>query len=103
MYTSLATDASGKVHISYYDYDNSNLKYATNASGAWVTTTVDSDGVVGLYTSIAIDSGVKVHISYYDYDNYDLKYARNASGAWVTATVDSSALCVNNSWTLSPI
>ena len=91
MYTSLATDASGKVHISYYDYDNSNLKYATNASGAWVTTTVDSDGVVGLYTSIAVDSSDMVHISYisyYDYDNYDLKYATNASGEWVTTTVD---------------
>ena len=96
-YASLAIDASGKVHISYYEriYDEDdeygNLKYATNASGAWVTTTIDSDGVVGLYTSIAVDSSDMVHISYisyYDYDNYDLKYATNASGEWVTTTVD---------------
>ncbi len=35
---------------------------ATNASGAWVTSTIDSAGNVGSNTSIAIDSNNKVHI-----------------------------------------
>jgi hypothetical protein len=88
--TSVATDSNNKVHISYYDATNGNLKYATNASGSWVIQTVDSAGDVGGYTSIATDSNNKVHISYYDATNHDLKYTTNASGSWITQTVDSA-------------
>jgi len=88
-YSSIATDSNNKVHISYYDNTNYDLKYATNASGSWETYTIDSEGDVGWYTSIAIDSNNKVHISYHDYTNYDLKYATNASGSWETYTIDS--------------
>ena len=49
---SITLDSSGKVHISYFDYTNGDLKYATNASGAWVTIVVDSAGNVGRYNSI---------------------------------------------------
>jgi hypothetical protein len=87
--TSIATDSNNKVHISYYDATNGDLKYATNTSGSWVIQTVDSAGNVGGYTSIAVDSNNKVHISYYDATNGDLKYATNTSGSWVTQTVDS--------------
>ena len=47
-YASLVLDAEEKVHISYFDSYNYDLKYATNKSGAWVAETVDSDGDVGL-------------------------------------------------------
>jgi hypothetical protein len=88
--TSLALDASGKVHISYHDLTNGDLKYATNASGAWKTFTLDAAGTVGWYTSLAIDAAGKVHISYHDLTNNDLKYATNASGAWKTSTIDAA-------------
>ncbi|MBI4650759.1 tandem-95 repeat protein [Candidatus Desantisbacteria bacterium] len=88
-YNSIAVDSNDKIHISYYDDSNKDLKYATNSSGLWITTTVDSYGYVGQYTSIAVDSNDKIHISYYDDSNNDLKYATNASGSWVTTTVDS--------------
>ena len=84
-YTSIAVDKSGKVHISYHDNDNDSLKYATNASGSWVTTTIDSNGYD---TSIALDSSDKVYIS--SSSEEALKYATNASGSWTTATVDSN-------------
>ncbi|HDH04776.1 MAG TPA: choice-of-anchor D domain-containing protein, partial [Nitrospirae bacterium] len=81
--SAIAIDSLDNVHISYYDYDynsidkyDGNLKYATNASGTWVTQTVDS--YEGMSTSIAIDSLDNVHISYYDSTNGDLKYATNA-------------------------
>ncbi|MFH0791036.1 MAG: choice-of-anchor U domain-containing protein [Candidatus Omnitrophota bacterium] len=94
-YSSIAIDSSDKVHISYSDCSNgwgySNLKYTTNASGTWITTTVDSSGDTGGEPSIAIDSSNNVHISYLDRSNNDeLKYATNASGIWATTTIDSS-------------
>lgn len=77
-YTSLAVDGQNKVHISYYDRTNGDLKYATNASGSWQTYTIDSQGDVGGDTSIAVDGQNKIHISYFDYTNKSLKYATNA-------------------------
>ncbi|MDO8282508.1 MAG: PKD domain-containing protein, partial [Thermodesulfovibrionia bacterium] len=88
IYTSIAVDSSNKVHISYIAFFQ--LKYATNASGSWMTTAVDSGGSSYQYTSIAIDSSDKVHISYRDATNLDLKYASNASGSWMTTAVDST-------------
>jgi hypothetical protein len=85
---SIAIDSNNRVHISYSDDTNGDLKYATNVSGSWVISTIDSAGVVGWDSSIAIDSNKKVHISYYSYDNV-LKYATNASGYWVTSAIDS--------------
>ncbi|MBI4689418.1 MAG: hypothetical protein HY754_03995 [Nitrospirae bacterium] len=34
-YNSIAIDSNNKVHISYYDDTNDNLKYVTNSSGSW--------------------------------------------------------------------
>ena len=67
MGASLALDTSGHAHISYQDYENRDLKYATNVSGSWVTTTVDSYGWVGFTSSIAIDASGHVHIIYFDF------------------------------------
>jgi len=87
--TSIAIDSSGHVHISYQRYTT--LKYATNATGSWITETVETltPGNYPLYASIAIDSLGHAHISYYDYAN-GLKYATNASGSWETVMVEPS-------------
>jgi len=89
-HSSLALDASGKVHIGYAGPDSYSLKYATNASGTWATVKVDSDSLWGTSTSLALDAAGKVHISYLDGDDFDLKYATNASGTWTTKAVDSA-------------
>jgi parallel beta-helix repeat protein len=97
--SSLDTDSSGKVHISYYDCTNGDLKYATNkgvtpGTGNCINTnfkceTVDSNGDAGSHNSIAVDSSGKVHISYYDATNGDLKYCTN-NPAWNCQTLDSN-------------
>jgi hypothetical protein len=88
--TSIAIDSQGKVHISYGDYTNYDLKYITNTTGIWVVETLDRTGNVGWYNSIAVDSKGKVHISYDDFTNYDLKYITNATGVWMVETLDST-------------
>ncbi len=91
--TSIALDALGKIHMSYFVVTGShpdstwgNIEYATNKSGVWVTTTVDSDVMEGFYPSLALDGDGKVHISYGAASL--LKYATNASGSWVSTTAD---------------
>jgi hypothetical protein len=95
MDVSIAVDSKDKVHINYYQINDipepgfGDLKYATNATGSWVTSTIDSDGDVGSRTSIGLGSKDKVHISYYDYTNRSLKYTTNTTGDWVMESVDS--------------
>jgi len=85
--TAIAVDAQGHVHLAYQDMTGAGLRYATNASGAWVTQEIDSVGMPGNYrTSIAVDSQGFAHIAYYAAQ--DLKYATNASGAWLIDTAD---------------
>ena len=44
----------GHCPYQYFDRAGSYLKYATNASGAWVATAVDTGGNVGEFNSIAV-------------------------------------------------
>ncbi|MBI4834330.1 MAG: fibronectin type III domain-containing protein [Planctomycetes bacterium] len=91
-FPSMAVDHNGKIHISYLDNTNSDLKYATNLSGTWFSTTIDSTGSVGAYSSLAIDTNNNAHVAYYDVINRDLKYATNQTGAWVRTTLDSAGM-----------
>ena len=81
-FSSLALDTNNKSHISYFDKTNRNLKYATNASGSWVTTVVDSTLNEGGSTSIKVDPLGGVHIAYLSYASgvRMLKYAFNNGG-----------------------
>lgn len=73
--SSLALDLNGRVHISYLDDTNDDLKYAWWNGSGWVIQVVDSPGMVGRFPSLALDSSGRAHISYLDYTNGDLKYA----------------------------
>ncbi len=86
---SIAVDASAKAHICYASAVLGDIyfMYASNASGAWVLTTVDSCSDDGR-GSIAVDNAGNVHISYDSADG--LKYVTNALGSWVITTVDST-------------
>ncbi|MFA5795456.1 MAG: DUF2341 domain-containing protein, partial [Candidatus Brocadiia bacterium] len=89
-FSSIAVDGVNKMHISYYDYTNGDLKYATDASGSWYGSPIDILGEVGEYSSIAADHGNNAHISYYDKTNTNLKYANNIGGFWQNYTVDDA-------------
>jgi hypothetical protein len=103
-FTSLAVQASGRVHLTYHDITNANLKYATCAGACaiaanWQLVTVDTTGSVGQYTSLAVEASGRLHVTYLDDTNADLKYATCAAGCttaanWQTVTVDGSGAAV---------
>jgi hypothetical protein len=79
-----AVDSDGYVHIAYID--NSRAKYATNRSGSWISTNIDTNNV-GNCIAIALDANDKVHIATLRSDvshlgEYMVFYSTNASGIW---------------------
>ena len=78
-WTSLALDAAGHPHISYWDGTNGDLKYVHHDGTSWLVEAVDSEGIMGEYASLALDGAGRPHVSYYDYTGYALKYAYRGS------------------------
>ena len=72
---SLAFDGHGNAHISAERNGVDDLIYATDSSGSWVSSNVDTTNGVGLHTSLALDSNDDIHIAYRYNTGYDLKYA----------------------------
>lgn len=89
-YSSIAVDAAGKAHISYYDFSSAALKYATNATGLWIAAPIGSTGMGGQDTSIGVDSTGRVHISYRGDAPFRLGYVTNATGSWVASDIDTA-------------
>jgi hypothetical protein len=85
-WTSIALDAAGNPHISYFDATNWDLKYAWY-DGGWHIESVDT-GDVGWYTSLALDSAGNPHICYWHNSNAGLKYAWY-DGSWHIESVDT--------------
>ncbi|MDO8283343.1 MAG: hypothetical protein Q7U10_12110 [Thermodesulfovibrionia bacterium] len=85
--TSIKTDSSGYVHISF---SGSGQKYMTNApSGSWVSTAIDSNSISNNYSSIAVDSFDKPHISFYSTGGL-WHAAQNDQGIWSKEKIDNS-------------
>ena len=94
--TSLALDAGGNAHISYYDSTNADLKYAAWTGSSWNIETVDSEG---MYPSLALDSSDYPHISYCDFGGtwsspFDdrLKYAAWDGLDWIIQTPEPGVI-----------
>ena len=96
-YVALAVDANGRRHLSYWDFYNYDLKYATCAAGcvaagSWQVVPLDTAELVGPFTGLAVDASGRLHISYHDWGEEDLKYATCAAGcdaadSWQATTV----------------
>lgn len=100
LHTSIAIDGIGRVHISYYDDDNRDLKYAMwnglDTPPTFVIEVVDKyddQGKVGLWSSIAVDSSNVPQIAYMSEKYDDLKFAwrKGFNQSWDTFTVDSAS------------
>lgn len=76
---SLALDAAGNAHVSYFYQGNGDLRYAHTVSGAWQVVSVADAGAAqftsGSDTALALDSQGKVHIGYFDNRTGSLRHA----------------------------
>lgn len=91
-HTSLALDGEDRPHISYYDANDGDLKYAWYNSTTWMTQTVDRAlGNDGGYASLALVSAAPYtpYVSYHDATNGDLRRAWYSGAVWITETLDS--------------
>ncbi len=97
-HTSLTLNAAGNPVISYYDFTNNDLKVAVcgnlTCSSGVISTTIDSDGIVGWHSSLRLNASGNPVISYYDYTNSNLKVAvcgnSTCTSGNTVSTVDSS-------------
>ena len=93
---SVAIDRQGAIHIAYIDDHNDELRYATNASGSWVFTTLGSstyDNDDGRGTAIVvhpITDAVHIVTTINDNTYRDLQYHTNEDGSWVNTTITNT-------------
>ncbi len=92
-FSSFAYDAESNVHVAYWHLDAGEVRYATDATGAWVSSTVATlDGVeIGFegarrITSLALDTDGVPQVAYSD-----------VTGVWI------AALDGDGTWTSQPV
>lgn len=86
-FTSLILDKNDNPHISYQEWENLELKYATLSSNgncgpgnSWVCRVVDNSENTGWYSSIAITSSGERMISYYNGKYGYLEFTNSTNG-----------------------
>ncbi len=89
VYTSLAIDGNGDIHVGYAGGETLRHAHRSKLSNSWTIETVATNH--GLSVSLAVDGYGFVHMSYQTNVTYDLAYARSYyGGGWgALSTVDS--------------
>jgi hypothetical protein len=99
-FPSVAVDAQGGVHVTYFENDSGDLRYAVCAapctSPSWVAGPVDTVGRVGIGSSLLVDGAGVLHASWVDLDAGDVIYGTCASACttvdgWSRAVVEHVA------------
>ncbi len=96
-WAAIALDGDDYPHISYYDSDAGDLKYAHWDGSDWISETVDIYG--GWDSYIAIDSNDLPHIAYRDalgFSGTALKYAHWNGSTWQIDTIKDLASAISS-------
>jgi len=84
---SLSADTAGKIHVLAHDRTNDALRYATNASGAWVASTIDA-GPAGAKPRLAFNPATGALHGLYQHSSTRLKHLVKAGGqSWAFSEV----------------
>lgn len=89
-YASVALDASGNIHLAYWDISADRLKYAVKQHGVWSFENPDPGNAGGDHCDIAVDSQGNPHISFYRFGTANLGYATKSGGLWTIEDVDAN-------------
>lgn len=74
---SLALDADGAAHVAYRSETEGDLRFASDASGAWEIEVVDDSDDTGEWASLAAGAGA-LHVVYQDVADGDIRHATRA-------------------------
>ena len=89
--TGIALDSQDRPHVVWFDDDGKDLRYAIKDEGAWVISTVDSEGDVGRFASLALGKQGNPTISYFERVNASsgyIKFARGDGSKWSIQRID---------------
>ncbi len=102
-YPCIAVDASGDIHVVYFDFTGINdstpktsFKYAKIHDSSTTIGTIESVFNTGRKATLKLDSTGALHTAYYDYTNKKVKYAKYNGSSWTTAVVDDAKFPVAN-------
>ncbi len=98
--SSLTVDGSDHVHIVYRDESSQGLKYATNGTGAWVSSSIEPSLVVD-NPSVAVDDANNLHIVCDTFEG-QIKYMTNSSGSWAIVDIGEIGLGSDPSIAIGP-
>jgi hypothetical protein len=84
----LVVDATGAIHVAYFDYDATNLRYARQGESGWATEVVDAGPEVGSTAALAVDGDVVPHLVYWDYGDDQMVYARRSASGWTREPIE---------------
>jgi hypothetical protein len=87
----IAVDAAGRDHLCFRDYVYRDVRYATNASGAWVSESIERGedwfADTGVGCDIQMGPGGQPHVVYFDRVTRALRHATKSGGRWLFDTV----------------
>lgn len=84
-HSSIVSYGDGTVAIAYRDAVSANLELATNRSGSWTTTTIDS--MADVDSSLRLGSDGRLRALYAGNDG-SVRYADDGAGGWSSTTVE---------------
>lgn len=88
MFSAVAVDPRGRVHIAYMNNATRQVHHATRLDGGWVNQAVDPEQDQGVSIAMALDAAANPVVAYLDFGKFDLKAAIHDGKAWKAERVD---------------